>query len=276
MEHNSLKVKNYEQILKREVSKVIAFNELAKLNAFSVKDVEKSANNIKTAYSLLDRLMKRGQVKKIRQNIYSCVNPATDQVVASPYHIACAVTNTAYISHHSAFEFYGLANQVYYEVYVSSEIRFRDFEFEGITYKYIASKLKKGVVEGKNTTGVRVTDLERTVIDSIKDLEKIGGLEELLHCLECVYFLDESKLKSYLDGYDMQALYQKTGYLLEHYMKEMQLSDEFIKYCKSKIGKSTRYLLRESNDENYYNSEWKLVVPENLFVLTDQSGEVYG
>ena len=253
-----------------------AFNKLAKLSVFTIKDVDKLTNNVKTAYSLLYRLMKKGQVKKIRQNIYSCVNPATGQVVASPYQIACAVTNTAYISHHSAFEFYGLANQVYYEVYVSSEARFRDFEFEGITYKYITSKLKNGVVEAKKTTGVRVTDLERTVIDSIKDFEKVGGLEELLHCLEGVHYLDENKLKSYLDAYNLQALYQKTGYLLEHYKKEVQLSDEFIKYCKSKIGKSTQYLLRESNDEKYYNSEWKLVVPENLFLITDQSGEVYG
>lgn len=251
------------------------FNELAKLSVFSIKDVEKLTNNVKTAYSLLNRLMKRDQVRKIRQNIYSCVNPATGQIVASPYQIACAVTSTAYISHHSAFEFHGLANQVYYEVYVSSETRFRDFEFEGITYRYVASKLKDGVVEAKNTTGVRVTDLERTVIDGIKDFEKIGGLEELLNCLEGIHYLDECKLKAYLEGYNLQALYQKTGYLLEHYKKEMQLSDVFIQYCKSKIGKSTRYLLRESNDENYYNSEWKLVVPEGLFVITDQGGDVY-
>lgn len=249
------------------------YSELAKLSVFSIKDVEKLTNNVKTAYSLLNRMMKREQVKKIRQSIYSCVNPATGQIVATRYQIACAVTSTAYISHHSAFEFYGLANQVYYEVYTSSETKFRDFEFEGINYKYVASKLKDGIVKAKNTTGVRVTDLERTVIDSIKDFEKIGGFEELLNCLEGVYYLDETKLKAYLEGYDMQVLYQKTGYLLEHYKKEMQLSDEFIRYCKSKIGKSTRYLLQESTDDNYYNSEWKLVIPEGLFEMEGPGGD---
>lgn len=249
------------------------YSELAKLSVFSIKDVEKLTNNVKTAYSLLNRMMKRGQVKKIRQNIYSCVNPATDQVVASRYQIACAVTNTAYISHHSAFEFYGLANQVYYEVYISSETKFRDFEFEGINYKYVASKLKDGIVEARNTTGVRVTDLERTVIDGIKDFERIGGFEELLNCLEGVHYLDEIKLKAYLGGYDTQVLYQKTGYLLEHYRKDMQLSDEFIQYCKGRIGKSTRYLLQEGADDNYYNNEWKLVIPEGLFGIDEQGGD---
>lgn len=248
------------------------YKELAKLNVFSILDVEELVGNKKTAYSLLNRLMKKGLVKKIRSNMYSCVNPATEKVMVSRYQIACASSKSAYLSHHSAFEFYGLANQVYYEVYISSETRFSEFEFEGIRYKYVASKLNAGIVEPKNTEGVRVTDLERTVIDSIKDFEKIGGFEELLNCLEAVPYLVENKLRKYLADYALQALYQKTGFILEHYMQDMQLSEEFIDYCKSKIGKSTRYLLKERSEDNFYNNEWKLVVPEYLFNITEQGG----
>ena len=52
--------------------------------------------------------------------------------------------------------------------------------------------MKAGVVEARNITGVRITDLERTVIDSIRDFEKIGGFEEFLNCLEGVHYLDEN------------------------------------------------------------------------------------
>lgn len=124
-------------------------------------------------------------------------------------YVACAITDTAYISHHSAFKYYGLANQVFYEVYVSSEIKFNHFEYGHVTYKYVASRMKEGIVEAKNTTGVRITDLERTVIDSIKDFNKIGGLEELLYCLESIHYLDENKLRRSLDIYNIQGLYQK-------------------------------------------------------------------
>lgn len=250
------------------------YNDLAKLPVFSIEDMQKLTGNVKTAYSQLDRLMKKDLVRKIRRNIYSPVNPVTGQVVASRYQIACAVTDTACVSHHCAFEYYGLANQVFYEVYVSSETKFREFEFDNVTYKYVASKMKEGVVEAKNTTGVRITDMERTVIDSIRDFNKIGGFEELLNCLEGIHYLDESKLRLYLDVYDIQALYQKTGYLLEHYRKDMQLSQEFINYCKQKIGKSRRYLIRETDEESYYNSEWELMVPEGLFEPTDQGGDL--
>ena len=143
-----------------------------------------------------------------------------------------------------------------------------------MTYKYVSSKMKEGVVEAKNTTGVRITDLERTVIDSIRDFNKIGGFEELINCLEGVYYLDETKLIRYLDIYNTQGLYQKAGYLLDRYKKEMQLSREFVEYCKSKIGKSRRYLVSEAKENSYYNSKWELMVPEGLFEITDHGGDL--
>lgn len=250
------------------------FTELAKYPVFTIVDVKRLVGNEKTAYSQIERFMKKGLVKKIRKNIYSVVNPTTDQLVATRYQIACAITDTAYISHHSAFEYYGLANQVFYEVYVSSEKKFNHFEYDQVTYKYVASRMKEGVVSAKNTIGVRITDLERTVIDSVRDYNKIGGLEELFKCLEGIHYLDEKKLKRYLDIYDTQGLYQRVGYLLEHYRDEMQLSKEFIEYCKDKIGKSRRYLVPEAKLESSYNSEWKLMVPEGLFEITDEGDEM--
>jgi len=254
---------------------MVVFTELAKFPVFTIDDVKKLTDNEKTAYSRLDRLMKKELVKKVRKNIYSVVNPTTGQLVATRYQIACAITDTAYISHHSAFEYYGVANQVFYEVYVSSETRFNHFDYDNVTYKYVASRMKEGIVEAKNTTGVRITDLERTVIDSIRDFNKIGGFEELLNCLEGVHYLDETKLKRYLDIYNTQGLYQRVGYILRHYSKEMQLSREFVEYCKSKIGKSRRYLVNEAKENSYYNSEWELMVPEGLFEITDYGGDLF-
>jgi predicted transcriptional regulator of viral defense system len=248
---------------------MVGYAELSKMNTFTLNDVCNLVGNKKTASSLLLRLSKKGYVKKIRNNLYSCVNLADGQVIASKYHIACAVNETAYISHHSAFEYMGMSNQVYYEMYVSSPKRFTDFEFEGISYKYIPSRFDLGVIYPKNTKGIRITSLERTVVDSIKDFEKIGGLEELLNCITSIPYLDENQLIKYLSAYDMQFLYQKTGFILEHYKDQLHLSEEFIDYCKSKIGKSTRYLMKESTK---YNSQWKLVVPEDVFQTLEQGG----
>lgn len=246
---------------------MVGFSELSKLNTFSMEDVYALVGNKKTASSLVLRLTKKGLVKKIKNNLYSCINMASGSVLASRYHIACGINKTAYLSHHSAFEYAGIANQVYYEVYVSSSHKFNNFEFEGISYKYISSKIDSGIVTPSNTQGIRLTSMERTVIDSIKDLEKIAGLEELLNCISSIPYLDEKKLITFLDAYQIQFLYQKTGFILEHYKNQLQLSDNFIDYCKTNTGKSTRYLTKDSKT---YCSPWKLVVPKNLFGIIEQ------
>lgn len=52
----------------------------------------------------------------------------------------------SYVSHHTAFEYYGTVDQIFYEVYVGSEMRFHDFEFDGYTYHYVKEQMKEGIV----------------------------------------------------------------------------------------------------------------------------------
>jgi len=248
------------------------FARLARLGVFAMADVAILTGNVHSARTMVARLVDRGLVRKIRNDLYAAVDPATGGAVPSKYQIACAINTSAYLTHHTAFEFYGVTNQVYYEVYVASVPKFRDFEFEGITYRRVVPKIDVGVIEPRNTKGIRVTDLERTVIDSINDVGKIGGFEELMNCLSAIPYLNESKLKTYLDSYGVQVLYQKTGFLLENFMEEFQLSKSFIEYCRSQSGKSTRYFLINAKDGGVFVRDWKLVVPEGLFESTGYGG----
>ena len=240
------------------------YNQLAKYTIFKIDTLEKLTGNTKTAYSQLERLMEKGLIKKVRNNIYSAVNPINNNIIATKHQIACAITRTAYISHHSAFEYYGLANKSLKEIYVSSETKFNHFEYDNTSYKFVASKMQEGIVEGKTTKDVRITDLERTVIECIHDYRKAGGFYELLNCLGKINYLDEDKLIRYLEIYNTQGLYQRVGYLLVHFKKKMHLSNSFINYCKGKTGKSRQYLLKEAIEGSIYNNEWGLMVPQGF------------
>jgi len=105
------------------------------------------------------------------------------------------------------------------------------------------------------------------VLDGINDFEKVMGLEELLRCIDMVSVLNEEKLLSYLGMFNKQALYQKTGYILEHYKDSLGLSDNFFKQCENKVGKSKRYFNKYGQK---YNAQWRLVVPENLMKVTQK------
>ncbi|MFI3213039.1 MAG: type IV toxin-antitoxin system AbiEi family antitoxin [Eubacteriales bacterium] len=229
---------------------------------FTAEYVNQYYNNIESTRSALKRLMKQNMIIKIRNNLYTCISGETGAPVASRFQIACMITDSAYISHHTAIEYHGLSDQVYYDVYVSSKTRFHDFEFDGYTYKFVATKMQTGVENVQYSGGIRVTDLEKTLVDSIKDMDKITGIEEVISFIQSVRKLREQKLLQYLVEYQNQFLYQKIGYLLETYNRAIGLSEQFYMCCQEHIGKSRRYLSKDIY-QGRYNERWKIVVEIN-------------
>ena len=237
--------------------------EMQKFPVFTMEDAVKHYNNTESARSAVKRLINKGLVKKIRRNLYTCVSGESGEPIADRFQIGSAISETACISHHSAAEYYGITDQVYYDVYVTTDTRFNSFEFEEYTYIPIKSKIDSGVVEIKYSGGVRITDLERTVIDCIKDMDKISGMEEVLAMIKMTEHLDQKKILLYMGEYDSQFLYQKVGYLLWNCKEKLGLDYDFFEICKSKIGKSSRYLSRDISNGKF-NAEWHLVVDENM------------
>lgn len=237
--------------------------ELLKKPVFSIEDVNQYYENIYSARSAVQRLLKGGLVIRIRNNMYTCINGENDDPVANRFQIASAITPTSYISHYSAMEYYGLANQVFYEVYVSSETFFRDFTFDGYSYHFIKSRGSEGVICPEFSGGIKITDMERTALDCIKDMDKISGIEEVIQDISAMRNLQEQKLITYLAMYQNQFLYQKTGYILRMFSSQLKLSENFFKLCKSKIGKSKRYITSDIQTGTFDN-EWNLVIPERM------------
>lgn len=240
------------------------YEELLDKKCFSFKEVgQLVGGNYNTAKSLLRQYVQKGYIQQIRKNLYVAVSLESGMPAATRYQIAGSITPTSCVSHRSAFAYYGYANQASYEMNVSSHTAFRNFEYEGITYMYISSRLPEGIASQQ---GVRVTDLERTAIDYIGDFERIGGLEELLRSLEMITFLSEEKLLRYLELSGKAVLYQKAGYILEHFRDSLKLSDDFFRVCHQCKGKSKRYFTKPAGQSRMmYNGRWELMVPENLF-----------
>ena len=222
------------------------YYELLQYPIFSMKEVNGLYSSERTARIALGKLLKENMVLKIRNGLYTCLSGENGGPVANRFQIASAITPSSYVSHHTAFEYYGTADQVFYEVYVGSETRFHDFEFDGYTYHYVKEQMKEGIVFPEFGGGVRITDKERTITDSIKDSS-----------------IDETKMIKYLALYDNAFLYQKTGFIFSEYQRELGISDDFIKICKDRSGDSKRYLATGIN-EPAYSGEWKLVYPKNI------------
>ena len=145
------------------------YSKLLRSHVFSFSDIEGITGDKKKANNAIYKLKKNGLIVSAKKNLYSAVSLSDKTPVADKFEIASKITSSSFVSHHSAFEFYGIANQVFNEMHVSSDSKFNDFYFDGLEYKYIQNKYHFGITEIKH---VKVTDMERTVLDSIKDFEK--------------------------------------------------------------------------------------------------------
>lgn len=241
------------------------YYELLKLPVFTIEDVQLYINNKNSARAAINRLIQKSMLVRIRRNLFSCISGETAAPVANRFQIGSRITNTSCISHHTAMEYYGITDQVFYEVYVSSETEFKNFSFDGYTYRYIRPRIKEGISEPSFSGGIIITDLERTLLDSINDMDKIAGIEEVISNIESLNTINENKLVQYLSLYRNQFLYQKTGYLLSVFYKQQKLSNSFYDLCREKAGKSTRYI---SSDymEGTFDSQWNLIIPDMVYI----------
>lgn len=244
-------------------------DKLIKLGCFSRQDAVAIVGTEKAAHSLLHDYVNAGYIERIRRDLYATISFETKQPVSNRFLIATRIADDAYVSYHSAFEYFGYANQVFHEVYVTTTSRFRNFNYDGITYTRVSPRIDPGVIT--TNTGIRVTDIERTVIDSICSFEKIGGLEELLRCLMLVPALKPEKLIKYLDDYGQANLYQRSGFLLAEFSEQLGLAKPFFDHCKSKIPKAKKYLYSEKDALSKHfvlHEDWMIFAPENIKSIT--------
>lgn len=243
------------------------YKELAALRCFTHKDMVQLVGSESAAAWQIKNYLQKGYIERVRRDLYAVISMETGQAIPNRYQIASRAADDACVSHHSAFEFYGYGNQVFYDVYFATEKRVRPFSYDGVNYCPLAYRGNTGITE--TNTGVRVTSLERTVIDSIADFEKIGGLEELLRCLMLIPALDSGKLLDALELYGRGQLYQKTGYILEVLRDELSLPDRFFAECEKQSSASKTYLF-EKQEGFVLHSKWKLFAPKDLKAIVNK------
>ena len=228
----------------------------------SKNEVVKEFDSVKQFDNWISKQLKAKKIKKVRNGLYVLVDSA-GYVFSSKFEIASKISKDSYVSYHSALEYYGVANQVFSNVIVCSTSRFNNFEFEDVEY---INKVNKNYTEVVDivTAGVRVSSLERTIIDCIDNINLAGGIEEILNALEQTKVLNEEKLLKVLNSYNQVLLYQKVGYILEHFQDQLSISKDFFSVCRSKQTNQIKYFLQDEYKDIEFNSTWKLMAPKNL------------
>lgn len=228
--------------------------------------VSEIKNDFKTEsalFSALKRLEDTHKIKKIKGGLYATINPLCNDLFINRYELACSLYENCYVAYHSALEFYGLANQVYNDVHVVTFKRYSPMIIENMEFQFFKVPFNEGVVEYNGISKIRVTDLERTIIDCLDRILLCGGLEEVYQALIMIKNADENKLLDYLDKYNKKILYKKAGYLFS-LIKPKYLTSNFFRICKKRMSKCDDDI-RENIKINYiYDKKWKIYAPKNI------------
>ena len=251
------------------------YQDLAQFPAFTLNDAKHvMGGGVCNAPQILNAMVKKGSVRRIRQNLYTCSDYVNGGDVASRFDIASKITPSSFVAYHSAFEFHGFYNQVYYEVQVGSRSRFTNFDDEG--YSYRCCIVSDSLNQVDTLRGVRVTSIERTIVDSINMLGKVMDTEELLKCIEIIPLVNEQKIRDMLLLYNKDILFRKVGYILSYFKEEFRLSDEFFDFCRKQSNTShIGFLCNNRTRKLEFIGQWGLYAFKDLRSITWKGGYAY-
>ncbi len=179
------------------------------------------------ASSLLHKATKRGLVSRLKRGVWILI-PAelgsATEYAGNPYLVAQRLVGEAphFISHASAMEIHRMVTQPQFVVFTSSTKRIPKRSVNGTEFRFVL--IKPNHFFGAAThwvtkqESVDISDLERTVIDGLRQPEYCGGVTEVAKGLWMRHAdMQPAKLVDYALLLGIGAVTRRLGYLLELY-----------------------------------------------------------
>ncbi|MGC2332764.1 MAG: type IV toxin-antitoxin system AbiEi family antitoxin [Candidatus Acidiferrales bacterium] len=177
------------------------------------------------ASSLLHKAAKRGIVSRLKRGLFAIVPAELGSSVeysGNPYLVARYLVGSApyYLSHASAMELHRMVTQPQFIVFVSSTKRIPNQTLHGTRFRFVLLKPKNffGTMKHWVTKQewVEISDLERTIIDGLRQPEYCGGITDLAEGLWMRHAdMNVQKLLEYATRLNIGSVKRRLGYLLE-------------------------------------------------------------
>lgn len=233
--------------------------------------------------ALLAYHQKAGRVVRIRRGFYAVIPSGADpdSYPVDPFLVASKMTPDSVLSHHTGLEFHGKAYSVHTRITYSAShppgpLTFRSHVFRGTRFPtalFRAEKTHFGVtIVERAGMELRVTSLERTLVDVLDRPDLSGSWEEIWRSLESVEFFDLDRVVEYALLLGNATTGAKVGFFLDQHREPLLVEDRHLKALHKLRPRQPHYLDRVKRTSGRLVSEWNLVVPKE--VLERAWGEV--
>jgi predicted transcriptional regulator of viral defense system len=226
----------------------------------------KARSSRRSVRNVIYGLVAQGRVRAIARGVYA------GTLLSSPfnrYALPGKLVPDAVIAFHSALEYAGVANQMFYTVYYLSRRGRKDVNFDQTTFHCVAppkrlAQSRRGDFQVETRPeGVMVTGRERSFLDCLMRLEYSGGLEELDRCLGMFPSFDFEAGLKYLGILRRPWLYARAGYLLDRHAKSLFFEGKWRDRYLRRIPRGVVYLGRKEAGCRWIPT-WNVMVPPAL------------
>jgi len=212
--------------LGRQAANLLARLHEQRRTVFSLRDVA-DITRLKdsSARSFVRKLVDRGVVTRLRPGLFILVPFELGRegvYLGNPYVVARQLMGEKdyYVSHGSAMSIHGMVTQPQLVVYVASPEPMRARTVLGMEFRFVRCKRSNffGTTEywADKEQRLVVSDVERTIVDGLKQPEYCGGFTEVAKGLWIKRAdVSVSKLVDYALRLDVGAVTRRLGYLLE-------------------------------------------------------------
>lgn len=248
---------------------VFTVDELDEFLEGQARDVTKSRNNY------LHYHHAQGRVIRLRRGLYATVPAGVDPDTypVDPYLVASKMTGDAVLGYHTALEIHGYAHSIFNQFFFLTKKWVQPFRFQSYEIK-AAAVPKKLVEKGEEFFGVeerdrleskvRVTSIERTVVDVLDRPDLAGGWEEVWKSLEPISYLGTEKVFQYLQLLENATTASKVGFFLESHRESLMVDDAFLDELESLCPEQPHYLSRRQRKNATLIKRWNLLVPDEI------------
>ena len=240
----------------------------------------RSSTNPSTRNSLLAHHRSTGRILRIRRGFYATVprRSLAENFLVDPYLIAGRISEDAILAYHTALEIHGRSYTLFEQfIYLTAKSPGKPFKFQGATYRGVSqpkalvrADLQNSYVEAQDRAGldIAVTDLERTLVDSMDRPHLAGGWEEIWRSLQSIEYLDADKVVDYAITLDNATTISKTGFYLEQRRDDLMIGAEHLARLRTRRPKSPHYMDRDDQNDGRLDPRWNLIVPSSILERT--------
>jgi predicted transcriptional regulator of viral defense system len=212
---------------------------------------------------------------RVRRGVYAVVprGQTPNTVIVDPHVLATNLAHDAVVAYHGALQFHGKAHSLTRRVPFLTATKAKRFVFRGTEFVPVPvppplrrlPDLGGGVVEKlRDGVTVRVTTLERTLVDVLDAPRHGGGWEEIWRSLESVEFFDLDAVIDYAFKLESAVTVAKVGFYLEQHREVLMVEDAHLDRLRERAPRQPMYLERGKREPGRLCSRWNLVIPERI------------